>query len=294
MTTLERFLEKSIPELREIFIDRGRSVPKGLVEALETDSRQGAQQLARRIRQRRRSNRAEGQRLHSLLRFEIELWLDGVEMIAGVDEAGMAPLAGPVVAGAVILPRNYKLKGLNDSKKILDEERRSELAVQIKQDAICWSAGFAEVEEIDTINIYHAGLLAMQRAVQGLSSTPQYILVDARRIPNCQIPQRGIIRGDALSASIAAASIIAKTTRDAYMIEMDGLYSGYGLAAHKGYPTPEHCRALKALGALPIHRRSFARVREALGLDPVQEQLFEIEVESEILTESPIAATSGA
>jgi ribonuclease HII len=134
----------------------------------------------------------------------------------------------------------------------------------------------------------------MQRAVQGLSSTPQYILVDARRIPNCQIPQRGIIRGDALSASIAAASIMAKTTRDKYMIEMDGLYSGYGLASHKGYPTPEHCRALKALGALPIHRRSFARVREALGLDPVQENLFEVEVESDVLTESPIAATSGA
>jgi len=130
------------------------------------------------------------------------------------------------------------------------------------------------VEEIDKINIYHAGLLAMQRAVQGLTSQPDFILVDARRIPNCQTPQRGIIRGDALSASIAAASIIAKTTRDAHMLQLDQVYSGYGLATHKGYPTPEHCRALKSLGALPIHRRSFARVREALGLDPIQTELF--------------------
>ena len=292
MSTLERFLQKSIPELRELFLDRGRAVPKGLVEALETDSRHGAQQLAKRIRQRRRNNRAEGQRLHTLLRFEIELWLEGFNLVAGVDEAGMAPLAGPVVAGAVILPQNYKLRGLNDSKKILDETRREELAAQIKQDAVCWSVGFAAVEEIDTINIYHAGLLAMQRALQGLSCAPQYVLVDARRIPNCPVPQRGIIRGDALSASIAAASIIAKTTRDAHMIELDALYSGYGLAIHKGYPTPTHCRLLKELGALPIHRRSFARVREALGLDPIQEQLFEIEPEVEPESISSIAASS--
>ena len=274
MPALEDLLHKSIPELNEMFVERRRPVPKGLLEALEIDHRQGAQQLAKRIRQRYRSNRSEGQRLHSLLRFEIELWADGFGMVAGVDEAGMAPLAGPVVAGAVILPQNYKLRGLNDSKKILDPEKRDELAIQIKQDAICWAVGFAEVEEIDKINIYHAGLLAMQRAVQGLNSNPDFILVDARKIPNCTTPQRGIIRGDSLSASIAAASIIAKTTRDAHMLELDTLYNGYGLASHKGYPTPEHCRALKELGALPIHRRSFARVRQALGLDPIQNELF--------------------
>jgi len=274
MPALEDLLHKSIPELNEMFVERRRPVPKGLLEALEIDHRQGAQQLAKRIRQRYRSNRSEGQRLHSLLRFEIELWADGFGMVAGVDEAGMAPLAGPVVAGAVILPQNYKLRGLNDSKKILDPEKRDELAIQIKQDAICWAVGFAEVEEIDKINIYHAGLLAMQRAVEGLNSNPDFILVDARKIPNCTTPQRGIIRGDSLSASIAAASIIAKTTRDAHMLELDTLYNGYGLASHKGYPTPEHCRALKELGALPIHRRSFARVRQALGLDPIQNELF--------------------
>ena len=286
MPSLEDLLTRSIPELNDLFINRNRAVPKGLLEALESDSRQGAHQLARRIRNRYRSNRAEGQRLHFLLRFEIELWAEGFNFVAGVDEAGMAPLAGPVVAGAVILPRNYKLRGLNDSKKILDAERRDELALQIKQDALCWSVGFAEVEEIDKINIYHAGLLAMQRAVQGLSSQPDYVLVDARRIPNCSYPQRGIIKGDALSASIAAASILAKTTRDAHMLEQDKLYSGYGFSSHKGYPTPEHCRALETLGALPIHRRSFARVRQALGLDPVQTELF--------VDEEELAATQGA
>lgn len=275
MPSIEELLRKPIPELRELFLERGRSVPKGLLEALEIDTRQGAHHLAKRIRDRYRSNRSEGQRLHTLLRFEIDLWARGYSLVAGVDEAGMAPLAGPVVAGAVILPRNYKLRGLDDSKKILDHEMRDELAAQIKQDAVCWSYGFAAVEEIDRINIYHAGLLAMQRAVQGLSCLPDFVLVDARKIPQCPAPQRGIIRGDTLSASIAAASIIAKTTRDAHMLEMDGLYQGYGFAAHKGYPTPEHCRALKELGALPIHRRSFGRVREVLGLDPVQTELFE-------------------
>ncbi|HEX7295648.1 MAG TPA: ribonuclease HII [Pyrinomonadaceae bacterium] len=294
MPSLEELLRKSIPELNDLFVQRHRPVPKGLLEALDTDSRQGAQQLAKRIRGRYRSNRSEGQRLHNLLRFEIELWADGFGLVAGVDEAGMAPLAGPVVAGAVVLPQNYKLRGLNDSKKILDPEKRDELAVQIKQDAICWSVGIAEVEEIDKINIYHAGLLAMQRAVEGLTTQPNFILVDARKIPNCAIPQRGIIRGDALSASIAAASIIAKTTRDAHMLELDGLYAGYGLASHKGYPTPEHCRALKTLGALPIHRRSFARVREALGLDPIQTELFPTETNVTAEVEADLAAEMAA
>ena len=203
------------------------------------------------------------------------MWAQGFNLIAGVDEAGMAPLAGPVIAAACILPQNYKLRGLNDSKQILDETLRGELAKQIKGDAIAWSVCCAEVEEIDTLNIYHAGLLAMRRAVEGLTSQPDFVLVDARRIPYCKAPQRGIIKGDTLSASIAAASIIAKTTRDALMAEFDSVHPGYNFATHKGYPTPEHCRLLKELGAAPIHRRSFARVREVLGLDPIQEELFE-------------------
>ena len=143
MPTLEEILAKSIPELRERYVDRARPVPKALVEALECDSRHGAHHLAKMIRQRWRKNRAEGQRLHNLLRFEIDLWEQGFNLIAGVDEAGMAPLAGPVVAGAVILPRNYKLKRLNDSKQILDTMVRDALAQQIKADAVVWSAGIA-------------------------------------------------------------------------------------------------------------------------------------------------------
>lgn len=274
MLSLEELLTRSIPELKERFVDKGRPVPKGLVEALETDTRLGAHNLAKQIRERRRKNRAEGQRLHNLLRFEIELWQQGFNFIAGVDEAGMAPLAGPVIAAAVVLPRNYKLRGLNDSKQVLDEVFRGELAGQIKQDSLAWSVGRADVEDIDALNIYHAGLLAMKRAVEGLTSQPDFVLVDARRIPHCATPQRGIIKGDTLSASIAAASIIAKTTRDALMTEFDQVHPGYNFSAHKGYPTPEHCRLLKELGAAPIHRRSFARVREVLGLDPIQSELF--------------------
>lgn len=272
--SVEKLLTKNLADLREYFLTREMTVPDGFLDALENDPRNGARQLASLIRKRRLRNRREGQRLHHLLRFELELWKQGLRLIAGVDETGMAPLAGPVVAAAVILPRNYKLRGLDDSKKINDMQRREELAVQIKQDAVCWSVGRAEVEEIDTINIYHAGLLAMRRTVEGLCTQPEYLLVDARTIPYCTCPQRGIIHGDALSASIAAASIIAKTTRDRHMLEMDSIYAGYGFASHKGYPTLEHLRILKDRGPLPIHRRSFTPVRQALGLDPIQGELF--------------------
>jgi len=278
MTLLEALLQKSVSELKEVFLDRQAAMPKGLLEALAADPRQGARELARKIRGRRQKNRAEGQRLRNLLKYEMELWAQGIDLIAGVDEAGMAPLAGPVVAGAVLLPRHYKLRGLNDSKKILNEAKREELASQVKADALCWAVGWAEVEEIDRLNIYHAGLLAMRRAVEGLATKPEFVLVDARKIPECLFPQRGIIHGDLLSASIAAASIIAKTTRDAHMAELDRQYPGYGFASHKGYPTPEHYRALRELGALPIHRRSFRPVRQALGLEPVQENLFDNDV----------------
>jgi ribonuclease HII len=202
----------------------------------------------------------------------------------------MAPLAGPVVASAVILPKSYRLNGLNDSKKILDATRRSQLAMQVKSDAVCWAVGRAEVDEIDKLNIYHAGLLAMRRAVEALTTQPDFVLVDARTIPQCVSPQRGIIRGDTLSASIAAASIIAKTTRDAYMEEMDCLYPGYGLASHKGYPTSAHFQALNSLGVLPIHRRSFAPVRHALGLDPVQIGLFN--EEREVVRKTDVSSNS--
>jgi len=265
MASLERWLQAPIRELKARFVEDRRPVPSGLLEALEADPRTAARAVARQIRDHQRRNRAEGQRLRHLLRYESELWTRGHRLIAGVDEAGMAPLAGPVVAGAVILPQGYKLVGLDDSKKILDPDRRDLLAAAIRRDAIAFGVGRAEVEEIDRINIYHAGLLAMRRAVEALDPHPDYVLVDARTIPHLAPPQRGIIHGDALSLSIAAASIIAKTTRDAWMTGLDAAHPGYGFAAHKGYPTPEHLAALKRLGPTPLHRRSFAPVREVLA-----------------------------
>ena len=273
--SLEETLAAPIASLKKRFLDEGAPPPRGLLEALDRDPRRGAQQLAARIRRLRQQSRAESLRLSALLKYESELMAEGFTRIAGVDEAGMAPLAGPVVAAAVILPPDYKLRGLDDSKKILAATRREELAAQIKSDALGWAVGQASVEEIDRLNIYHAGLLAMRRAVEGLPLQPDYALVDARTIPGCACPQRGIIRGDTLSASIAAASIIAKTTRDAQMVALDRRHPGYGFAAHKGYPTPEHFRALKTLGALPIHRRSFAPVRHVLGLMPAQTEMYD-------------------
>jgi ribonuclease HII len=261
--------------LRERYVAKGKALPPKVRASLENDPRQGAQALLKAIKGRASANRSEGQRLKHLLKFELELYAQGFVLIAGVDEAGMAPLAGPVVAGAVILPKGYKLRGLDDSKKILDEEKREALAVDIKRDAIAWATGWASSEEIDTINIYHAGLLAMRRAVEALSVAPEFCLVDARRIPHISQPQRGIIKGDELSMSIAAGSIIAKTTRDQHMAELDAQHPGWGLKSHKGYPTPEHFKAIKKLGVLPFHRRSFAPIKRALGLLPVQEELFE-------------------
>ncbi|MBX3278040.1 MAG: ribonuclease HII [Acidobacteria bacterium] len=271
-------LRLSVAGMKERFLAGSEPASAGLIEALESDPRQGARALGRTLREKQRKNRAETGRLRRLLEYERELWDAGYTFIAGVDEAGMAPLAGPVVAGAVILPRDYRLTGLDDSKKILDRTKREAMAERIKSDAVAWAVGRAEVEEIDRLNIYHAGLLAMRRAVEGLAGAsdvrPDFVLVDARTIPECAAPQRGIIRGDQLSASIAAASIIAKTARDNFMCELDRRYPGYGLAGHKGYPTPEHLRAIRELGVLPIHRRSFRPVREALGMEPVQPRLF--------------------
>jgi ribonuclease HII len=263
----------SLAELRERFVERGQPLPEGCEAALEADPRAGARGVLRAVRRRRHDNRAEGQRLRHLLRFEVELWERGVVHVGGVDEAGMAPLAGPVVAAACVLPHDYRPCGVDDSKQ-LDARTRDRLAADIKANAIAWAIGRAEVEEIDRINIYRAGLLALRRAVEGLAVRPDHLLIDARKLPELAVPQTPIIHGDALSLTIAAASILAKTTRDAFMAELDAAHPGYGFARHKGYPTAEHFAALEAQGACPIHRRSFAPVRQALGLDPVQAELF--------------------
>ena len=195
-------------------------------------------------------------RLEALLTRERELWASGLLRIAGVDEAGVGPLAGPVVAAAVIFPPGCGLPGVDDSKK-LTPEKRATLAVAIRERALAFAVALVEPEEIDRINVYQATLAAMGRAVDGLSFRPQHVLVDARRIPGCDLPQEAIIRGDAHCHAIAAASILAKTTRDALMRRYDDEFPGYGFADHKGYPTEAHRDAIRRLGPCAIHRLSF-------------------------------------
>lgn len=263
---------KTLAELRRLYVEEARPLPREEEERLRQDPRAGARAILAAVEKRRRENRAEGQRLRHMLAFESAYWDKGVREVAGVDEAGMSPLAGPVFAAAVILPPGCKLVGVDDSKK-LDAAKRESLAARIREEAVAFAIGRAEVEEIDALNIYRAGLLAMKRAIEGLGRVPGALLIDARRIPEVPIEQVPIVKGDARSLSIAAASILAKTARDAFMIELDAKYPGYGFARHKGYPAPEHYRALEALGPCPVHRRSFDPVRKALGLEPLQTEL---------------------
>ncbi|MDP9500545.1 ribonuclease HII [Bisgaard Taxon 45] len=189
----------------------------------------------------------------------------GVELIAGVDEVGRGPLVGAVVTAAVILDPNQPILGLNDSKK-LSEKKRLLLAEEIKQKALAWSLGRAEPEEIDQLNILHATMLAMKRAVENLKIQPHLVLVDGNRVPDLTIPAQAIVKGDGLVAEISAASILAKVARDQEMTELDKRYPDYAFAQHKGYPTALHLAKLAELGPLAQHRRSFAPVRKLLNV----------------------------
>lgn len=188
---------------------------------------------------------------------ESEKIANGYTAVCGVDEAGRGPLAGPVCAAAVILPEGLVIEGLNDSKK-LSEKRREALYDVIKEKAIAYSIAFASVEEIEEHNILQATFMAMTRAVEGLSAKADYALIDGNKIPpQLQIPAEYVIGGDAISASIAAASVLAKVTRDRLMVEMEDIYPGYDFKKHKGYGTKVHREALQELGPCPIHRMSF-------------------------------------
>ena len=186
-----------------------------------------------------------------------------VLLTAGVDEVGRGPLIGAVVAAAVILDPKNPIEGLTDSKK-LTEKRREELSILIKERALSWSLGRAEVEEIDDINILQASMLAMKRAVEGLDQKAEHCLIDGNRCPELECTSEAIIKGDLKEPAIGAASIIAKVARDTEMKALDLKYPGYGLAQHKGYPTKQHMEAIIKLGVTPIHRRSFAPVRRAI------------------------------
>lgn len=184
--------------------------------------------------------------------------------VCGVDEAGRGPLCGPVVAAAVILDPERPISGLNDSKK-LTERSRERLALLIRERAVAWAVAEASVEEIDRINILHASMLAMSRAIGALSVRPQRVRVDGNRAPSIDLPCEAVIRGDATVPAIAAASILAKTVRDAGMVALDAHHPQYGFARHKGYPTPEHLAALQQYGVIACYRRTFAPVRMRLA-----------------------------
>lgn len=186
-------------------------------------------------------------------------------LIAGVDEVGRGPLVGAVVTAAVILDPARPIVGLADSKK-LSEKKRLVLFDEIKEKALAWSLGRAEPHEIDELNILHATMLAMQRAVAGLPITPEFVLIDGNRCPALPMPAQAVVKGDSKVAEISAASILAKVTRDREMAELDAQYPQYGFAKHKGYPTADHLRLLAEHGAIAEHRRSFAPVKRALEL----------------------------
>ena len=200
-------------------------------------------------------------KLRCTLKFEKQAWTGGAQLIAGVDEVGRGSLFGPVVAAAVILDPAYRIRGLRDSK-LLPPERREILAERIRRHAVAWAIAAVDAARIDQINIYQASRVAMRQAVIELQPAADCLLVDAMRL-DCDLPQQAIIHGDALSASIAAASILAKVERDRMLCEWDAVFPVYGLASNKGYSTPHHLAALREHGPSPLHRQSFAPVWNA-------------------------------
>jgi ribonuclease HII len=261
---MARMEELSIDEIRKRYVENQEPVSQRILSRLQRDSRQGVQRLYETLRKRFEKERDERVRLDAMRHFEMVLWKSGIRDIAGVDEAGVAPLAGPVVAAAVMFPPETEIPGVDDSKR-LDPGTRTVLAEKIRAKASGVAVGIASVEEIDQINIYHAALLAMRRAVEGLPRAPQHVLVDARTVPGISMPQNAFNKGDGINFTIAAASIIAKTERDRMMEALDREYPGYGFATHKGYPTPDHREALLKLGRSRVHRMSFPVLHEWFG-----------------------------
>ena len=229
-----------------------------LLEIYRCDTRSGVQSLIQDYEKKLAKYNAEIQRIKNISRYEDFLYSKGYKYIAGIDEVGRGPLAGPVVTCAVILPKDCIIMGINDSKK-LSEKKREELCEEIKQKALAISLAMSNVNTIDTINILQATLKAMQKSVNTLSIQPEHVLVDAVKIPDISMGQTDIIKGDENSISIAAASIVAKVTRDHMMEEFHELYPEYYFDKNKGYGTAEHIEAIKKYGLCPIHRRTFVK-----------------------------------
>lgn len=253
----------TVIEIRRMATDPGGADEK-LLQAMECDGRVGVRQLYLQLERKRRLYLEEMERLDRLFRYEDSLRERGINPVVGVDEAGRGPLAGPVLAAAVILPPEARLCGLDDSKQ-LTPERRAALAAEIKKLSKAWAIGVSTVREIKVLNIHQASLLAMRRAVGGLRETPAHVLVDGRSIAGTGFSETPVVGGDGLCASIAAASILAKVARDSLMELCHHLYPVYRFDRHKGYGTPEHLELLRRFGPCPLHREGFAPVRDWCG-----------------------------
>ena len=245
---------KSISEIKNEFMQADEQALEELYEKYAEDTRSGVIGLIATYKKKSQKLQAEYERLDAMMAYERQYEASG--FICGIDEAGRGPLAGPVVAGAVILPKGCRILYLNDSKK-LTEKRREELFDEIKEKAVCWGVGIVSPARIDEINILQATYEAMRDAVSQLDPAPNLLLNDAVTIPQVNIPQVPIIKGDAKSLSIAAASVLAKVTRDRLMKEYDKVMPEYGFSSHKGYGSAAHIEALKKYGPSPIHRKSF-------------------------------------
>lgn len=234
-----------------------REIPQAVAEFM-ADERKGVIKLVANAQKRYENYLKELQRLEEISVYEKECYLNGCTYVAGIDEVGRGPLAGPVVTAVVILKQGAMIEGINDSKK-LSEAKREELYNIILKEAVDYSVGIVSPAEIDEINILQATYKAMQQCINGLKVKPDYILVDAVTIPNIEIKQKGIIKGDAKSISIGAASIVAKVTRDRIMKDYAQIFPEYDFEQNKGYGSPKHIEAIKQIGICPIHRRSFVK-----------------------------------
>ena len=228
----------------------------------EADSRSGVQKAILQRKKAIEAEAAEDERLETMLRYEREAYNQGFQVLAGIDEVGRGPLAGPVVAAAVILPKGCKIKHLNDSKKI-PKSKHEAIYHEVMEQAVAVGIGIKDAKIIDQVNIYEATKLAMLEALGKLNPVPQYLLIDAMKL-DTPIPQQSIIKGDANSLSIAAASIVAKVTRDRLMADYDQTYPGYGFAKNAGYGTAEHLEGLEKQGITPIHRKTFEPIKSIL------------------------------
>lgn len=254
--------KKSIAVIKQLFVDG--EVDHEMIENLKSDERKGVQSLIIKYEKEKLKQQKLVAEFSEMMRYENAAKEKGYQWIAGIDEAGRGPLAGPVVAAAVILPEDFILLGLNDSKQITEEQRNNFFDI-IKEQAISYSIGIVSNEQIDTLNILEATKQAMYQTINELEQKPDHVLIDAVSLPKLPYSNEAIIKGDARSISIAAASIIAKVTRDRLMKEIHKKFPMYDFITNKGYGTKKHMDSLKAYGATPYHRKSFAPVQKVLG-----------------------------